>query len=167
MRCSPMKETRSGRPSSHVPIRAERSTPYGRTLPLGRHPTRGGVRRSRNETVRPRDRARSRPLQQRPLNRKTPSDRLAPPTIPQQAADHPNQPIEGGDHDSQTSHKNDDARIDDEPFHHEAHGTSASVTTTREPMLGPHAARVVERARKRDAIAESHFDLTFHVGWVG
>lgn len=40
------------------------------------------------------------------------------------------------------------------------------MTTTRKPAPGAHATRVVERARKRDAIAERHFDLTFQVGWV-
>ena len=45
----------------------------GRGSPLGR-----------DETVRPRDRARSRTLQDRPLNRETLSDRLTPLTIPQQ-----------------------------------------------------------------------------------
>lgn len=41
------------------------------------------------------------------------------------------------------------------------------MTTTKEPVLGPHAARVVERAGERDTIAERHFDLTFQIGWVG
>lgn len=64
---------------------------------------------------------------------------------------------ERGDHDSQTSPEENDARIDDEQLHHEAHKTSASATTTRKPMPGPYAARVVERARERDAITETHF----------
>lgn len=50
-----------------------------------------------------------------------------------------------------------DARVDEEPLHHEAHRTIARVTTTREPMLGAHATRVVERAGKRDTVAETHF----------
>ena len=33
-------------------------------------------------------------------------------------------------------------------------------------MLGAHAARVGEGAGERDVVAERHFDLTFHVGWV-
>lgn len=40
------------------------------------------------------------------------------------------------------------------------------VTTTRKPTLRTYTARVVERARERDAVAERHFDLTFQVGWV-
>ena len=51
-------------------------------------------------------------------------------------------------------------------IHHEADRAIARATTTREPMLGARAARVVERARERDAIAERHFDLTFQVGWI-
>lgn len=144
----PVLRKRRGGGNSHTPIRAKRSTLDSHTLPLGR-----------DETVRPRDKARSRPLRQRPLNRETLNDRPAPPAIPQRTTDHPEQPIERGKHDSQTSPEDGDARIDDEPLHHEAHGTSASVTTTREPVLGAHAARVVERARKRDAVAESHFQL--------
>lgn len=76
-----MKETtrtpRSGRPNSHVLIRAKRSTLDSRALPLSRNET-IGYRPSRplnrNETVRPRDRARKRPLRQRPPNRETLSD---------------------------------------------------------------------------------------------
>lgn len=85
-----------------------------------------------NETVRPRDSAQSRPLRQRPLNRETLSDRLAPLTI---------------------------------PLHHEAHGTSASVTTTRKPAPGPHATRVIERTQERDTVAESHFQCD-PSGWA-
>lgn len=87
---------KSGHPSSHTPIRAERSTPNNSALPL-----------DRDETIRPRDGARSRPLRQRPLNRETLNDR---PTL-----------------------------------------------TTR----------VVKRARKRNAIAETHFrsDLSRWMGW--
>lgn len=73
-----LRATRSGRPSSHVPIQAERSTLYNHALPLGR-----------DKTVRPQDRARS-----RPLNRETLSDRLAPPTVPQRTTNHPEHAIE-------------------------------------------------------------------------
>lgn len=133
-----LRATRSGRPSSHAPIRAERSTPDSHAPPL-----------SRNETARPPDRARSRPLRQRPPNRETPNDRPAPPPIPQRTTNHPEQqPLERNKHDSQTSPEDGDARVDDEPLHHEAHGTIARVTTTRNPTLGPHTARVVERARE-------------------
>lgn len=155
--------------SSHVPIRAKRSALYSRTHPPGRDETIGyRLNRppGRDETIRPQDRARSRPLRQRPLNRETLNDRLTPLTIPQQTTNHPEQPIERSKHDSQTNPEENDARIDDEPLHHEAHGTSASVTTTRKPMLRAHTARVVERARERDTVAESHFNATFHVGWV-
>ena len=165
---SPTEETREG--SSHVPIQAERSTLYSQAPPLGRSETTGdGLGRplGRNEAVRPRDGAGRRPLRERPLNREALSDRLAPPPVPQRTTDHPEQPVERSKHDSQTNPEDGDARIDDEPLHHEADRTVARVTTTRKPMLGPQAARVVERARERDAIAESHFNLTFHVEWVG
>lgn len=156
MRCSPTEETRSGHPDSHAPIRAERSTPNSHTPPLGR-----------NETVRPQDRARSRPPQQRPLNRETLSNRPTLLTPPQRTTDHPEQPIERGDHDSQTNPEDGGARIDDEPFHHEAHGASAGVTTTRKPALRAYTARVVERARKRNTVAKTHFqsDLSNLMGW--
>lgn len=137
---------------------------------------RGDVRRSRNETIgygpnrtpsrnkttRPRPRARSRTLQQRPLNRKTRgdrlSDRLTPPTIPQPTADHPEHTVERGEQESQTDPEKEDTRVDDEPLHCEVEDARASVTTTRKPPLGAHATRVVERARKRNAVAETHFN---------
>lgn len=40
------------------------------------------------------------------------------------------------------------------------------MTTTMEPMLGPHTARAVERARERDTIAESHFQSDLS-SWMG
>lgn len=155
-----LRALRNGRPNSHVLIRAERSAFYSRALPLGLNKTIGyrpNRPPSRNETIRPRDRAWSRPLRQGPLNRETLSDRLTPLAIPQRTTNHPEQPIERSKHDSQTRPKDSDTRIDDEPLHHEADRTSASVTITRRPMLGPHATRVVERARERDAIAKTHF----------
>ena len=138
------------------PSRAERLTPQQLHAPLGR-----------DETVRPRDGARSRPLRQKPPNRETPSDRLAPPKIPQRTTSHPEQTVERGEHDSQTSPEDGDARIDDEPLHHEAHRTSASATTTREPVLGAHTARVVEQTRKRDTVTERHFrsNLSHCTSW--
>lgn len=156
MRCSPVEKTRSGRPSSHAPIRAERSTLYSQALPL-----------SRNETVRPRDRARSRPLRQRPLNREAPSNRLAPLAIPQRATNHPEQPIERSKHDSQPHPEDHNARIDDEPLHHEAHRARATVATARKPVPGPHTARIVKRAGKRNTITKRHFqsNLSNRVGW--
>lgn len=158
---------KSGYPRSRTPIRAKWPAPNSRALPLSRNETIGdrpNRQPGRNKTIRPRRRVRSRTPQNGPLNRETLSDRPTLPPVPQPAADHPEQPIERSDHDSQTSTEANDARVDDEPLHHEAHGTSASVTTTREPVLGPHATRAVERARERHAIAESHFDLTFQVG---
>ena len=143
---SPTGKTRGRHPSSHVPVRAERPTLDSHTLPL-----------SRNETVRPRDRAQSRPLRQRPLNGKTLSDRLTPLTVPQRTTNPPEHPVERSKHNSQTNTEENDTRIDDEPLHHEAHGTSASVTTTRKPAPGPHATRVVERPRKWNTVAETHF----------
>lgn len=55
---------------------------------------RGGVRRSRDEAVQPRDRTQSRLLRQRPLNRETLNDRPTLLTSPQRTTDHPNHPIE-------------------------------------------------------------------------
>lgn len=148
--------SRSGRPNSHAPIRAERPTTDSYALPLGR-----------DETVRPRDRAQGRPLRQRPLNRETLTDRPAPLTPTQRTAHRPEQPVERGDHDSQSRPEANDARVDDEPFHHEAHGTSASVTTTRKPTLRAYTARVIERPGKRNTVAKTHFqsDLSNSVGW--
>lgn len=143
---SPTEKTRETVPSSHAPIRAERSTPISQPHPPGR-----------NKTARPRNGARGRPLQQRPLNRKALGDRLELPPIPQQTTNYPEKPVERGKHNGQTSPKDGDTRIDDEPLHHEAHGTSASVATTRKPAPGPHATRVVERARKRNTVAKTHF----------
>lgn len=92
---SPGEETlrapRSGRPSSHIPIRAERSTLNSHALPL-----------DRNEGVRPPGGARSRPLRQRPLNGETLGDRPAPLTVSQRTTNHPEQTIERSKHDSQT-----------------------------------------------------------------
>lgn len=152
---SPTEETRSGRPSSHAPIRTERPTLHSHTLPPGR-----------DETIRPRDRARSRPLRQRRLNRKTLNDRPTPLTIPQRTTDHPKQPVERGNHDSQTRPEKDDARIDDEPFHNEAHRAAARATTMRKPPLGAHTTRVVERAGKRNTVTKTHFrsDLSRRMG---
>lgn len=143
---SPTEKTRYGEGGSHTPIRAERSTPGSRTPPLGR-----------NKTVRPRDRARSRTLRQRPLNRETLNDRLAPPVIPKRTTNRPEHTVERGEHDSQTRPEDGNARVDDEPLHREADRAEASATTTRKPVPGAHTARVVERARERDTVAESHF----------
>ena len=120
--------------------------PDSRALPLGQ-----------NKTVRPRDRARSRTLRQKPPNREALSDRPAPLTVPQRATDHPEHTIERGNHDSQTSPETNDARVDDEPLHHEAHDARTTVTTTREPTLRAHTARVIERAGKQNTVAETHF----------
>lgn len=154
---SPWEEThrapRSGRPNSHAPIQAERSTLDSRALPL-----------SRNEAIRDRP---NRPLRQRPLNRKTLSD---PPTLltpPQRTTNPPEHTIERSKRDSQTNTEENNARVDDEPFHREAHGTSASVTTTRKPALWPHTTRVVERTGERDTVAENHFqsNISSWMGW--
>ena len=149
-----LRSPRSEHLSSHAPIRAKRSAPYSRALPL-----------SQNETIRPRDRARSRPLRQGPLNRETLSDRPTPLTSPQRTTTHPEHTVERSKHDSHTSPEDGDARVDDEPFHHEAHGTSASVTTTRKPALRSYTARVIERAGERNTVAKTHFlSQTFQVG---
>ena len=126
---------RSGPPSSHAPIRTKRAALDSHTLPLGR-----------NETIRPRPGARNRTLQPRPLNRCTPGDRPTPPTVPQRTTNRPEHAVERGDHDSQTDPEKDDARVDDEPLHREADRAGAGLTTTREPMLRAHTARVIERA---------------------
>ena len=124
---------------------------------------RGDVRRSRNKTIRPRPVTRCRTLRQRPLNRKTRDDRLSDrpilPTISLPTAHHPEHTIERGNHDSQTSPEKDDSRVDDEPFHNEAHRAAAGMTTTRNPPFRAHATRVVERARKRNTITKPHFQF--------
>lgn len=70
---------------------------------------------------------------------------------------HPEQTIERSKHDGQTSPEENDTRIDDEPLHHEADRAGATATTTRDPTLGAHAARAVERAGERNAVTESQF----------
>ena len=137
---------RSGHPSSHTPIRAEHPTPGSRTPPLGR-----------NEAVRPRGGAWSRTLQDRPLNRKTLSNRPTLPTVPQRTTDHPKQTVERSDQESQTDPEECDARVDDEPLHREVEEAGAGVTTTRKPMLRAHATRVIERPGKRNTVAKTHF----------
>lgn len=150
------EETRGGHPSSHVPIRAERPTTDSHALPL-----------SRDETIRPRNKARSRTLRQRPLNRETLSDRLAPPAPPQRTTDHPEQSVERSEQESQTGPEECDARVDDEPLHREVEEAGAGVTTTRKPMLRAHTTRVVERAQKRDMVTKTHFRSNFsnHMRW--
>ena len=133
---------RNGRLSSHLPIRAKRPAPDSRTLPL-----------SRNKTVRPRPGAWSRTLSDRP-------------TLPQRATDHPEQSAERGEHDSQTSPEDGDARVDDEPLHREVEEAGAGVTTARDPALGAHTTRVIERARERNAIAKPHFQSNLS-DWMG
>lgn len=115
----------------------------------------------RNETV---GDELNRPLQKWPPNGEALDNRLAPPTVPQRTTDHPEHTVERDDHDSQTSPEENDARIDDEPLHHEADRAVAGVTTTRKPAPGPHATRIVERARERNTVTEHHLDLTFQVG---
>ena len=156
-----LRAPRGRHPSSHVPIRAKRSTPGSRAPPRSRNETIGDRLNpplNRNKTIRSQD---------RPLNRKTLSDRLAPLPIPQRTTNHPEQPIERSKHDSQTRPEDSNARIDNKPLHHEAHGTSARVTTMRKPVPGAHATRVVERTRKRNTVAKTHFqsDLSNLAGW--
>lgn len=54
-----------------------------------------------------------------------------------------------------------------EPLHNEAHRASTSVTTTRNPVLGAHTARVVERTRKQNTITKTHSqsNLSDWMGW--
>ena len=118
---------------------------------------RGDARRSRNKTIQPRDRARNRTRRPRPLNGCTLDDRPTPLTVPHPAADHPEHAIERGKQESQTSPEKDDARVDDEPLHNEAHKAAAGTTTTRKTPPRTHTTRIVERARKRNAITETHF----------
>lgn len=147
-------------------MRKKPSRPPGAGAPFwsaSRSARRGGVHRGRNgplgrnETIRPRDRARSRPLRPRQMNRETLNDRLTPLTPPQQATNHPEQPIELGKHDSQTGHEDGDARIDDESLHRGVEDARAGMTTTRNPVLRAHTTRVIERTRKRNTVAETHF----------
>ena len=102
-----------------------------------------------------------------PLNGEALSDRLALLPVPKRTADHPEQPVERGEQDGETGPEENDARVDDEQLHRELAESRAATTTAREPVLGAHATRVIERARKRDAIAESHFqsNLSSQVGW--
>ena len=146
-----------------MPARRKRSSKLRETAATSRSTSRNArgknVRRgqdrppSRNKTIKPRDRARSRALQQRPLNKETRGNRLTLPTVPQRTADHPEQTAERGNHDRQTSHEDSDAWVDDEPLHREIEETRARTTTTRNPVLEAHTARVAERARKRNTIA--------------
>lgn len=161
-------------PGGDASAHAYRSEPDSPTsaashTPLGRNKTVGGRlnrQLSRNETIRPRDRAPCRTLQPRPPNREALNDQLAPPTVPQRTADRPEHTVKRGEQNSEARPEENDARVDDEPFHREAHRARASTTTTREPIPRSHATRIVERARKRDTIAETHFrsDLS---GWMG
>lgn len=153
-----MEKTRSRRPNSRLLIRAERSTLDSHAPPLSRDETIGGELNwllGQNEAIWPRGGARYRPLRQRPT----------PLAIPQRTTDHPEHAIERGKHDSQTSPKKDDGGIDD-ALHHKAHGARTTVATARKPMPGPHAARIVERAGKRDTVAETHFRSNLS-SWVG
>lgn len=158
------------RPSSPLPIRAKRSAPDSRALPLSRNKTirdRLNWKLGRDETIRPRPGARSRTLQQRLPNRETLGDRPVPPTVPQRATDRPEQAVERGEQDGETGPEKNDARVDNEPLHREVNEAGTGVPTTRELVLGAHTTRAVERARKRNAIAESHFqsNLSNWMGW--
>ena len=171
-------ETEDATPVRQSSLSARRPTRrnvrHGRDRPVSRNKTiREGLNRPpiRNETIRPRDRDRthSRPLQPTPPNRETLAGQLALPTIPQQTADHPEHAIERGNHDSQTSTEKDEARVDDEPLHRDVEDSRAGTraTTTRGPVLGAHAARVVERTRKRNTVTKTHFrsDLSHWADW--
>ena len=167
---SPTEKTRSGRPSSHTPIRAERSTLDSHTLPPSRDEAVGdGLNGppSRDETVRPRDRAQSRPPRERPLNRETLSDRPTLPTPSQRTTNPPEPPVERGEQDSEARPEDGDARVDDEPFHREADRARASMTTTRKPVPGPYTARVIERPGKWNTVAKTHFqsNLSHRIYW--
>lgn len=160
----------STHPPSHDHMRRRmRCRPHGRDHPTlegattpfqstPRSARRGDVRRSldrppsRNETIRPRNGARNRTLQPRPLNRETLGARPTPLTIPYPAADRPEHTIERGNHDSQTGPEENDTRVNNEPFHNEAHRATAGATTMRKPVLRTHAARVIERPRKRNTV---------------
>lgn len=51
-------------------------------------------------------------------------------------------------------------------LHNEAHRASTGATTTRNPILGAHTARVVERARKQNTITKTHSQSNLS-GWMG
>lgn len=104
---------------------------------------------------------------QRPLNRETRGDRPILPTIPQRSADHQEQPVERGEQEGQAHPEESDARVDDEPLHRGVEDTGAGVTTTRNPALRTHTTRIVERTRKRNAVAETHFNqnLSRQMDW--
>ena len=125
-----------------------------------------------NKTIQPRDRAPSRRLRQRPLNRETRGDRSSnrptPITVSHPATHHPKHTIERDGHNSKTDPEKDDARVDNEPFHNEAHRAAArATTTTRGPALRTYTPRVVERTRKRNTVTKTHFrsDLSNWMGW--
>lgn len=136
----------------------------GRDKTIGNRPNRP---LSRNETIRPRPRTRRRTLQKGPLNRNTLSDRPALPAIPQRTTDHPEYTIERGKQDGEAGTEDYDARVDDEPLHHETHGARTTAATARKPTLRAHTARIVERAGKRDTITKGHFqsNLSSQVDW--
>lgn len=121
----------------------------------------------RDETIRPHPGARRRTLQKEPLNRDALNGRLAPPTVPQRTTDQPEQPVERGEQESQTSPEKDDTRVDEEPLSRLVADDGGAGPVMREPMLGARTARVVERARKRNTITKTHFqsNLSSQVGW--
>ena len=161
MRCQPNRRNHSS---------SEEHAPHPRST--SKNAKRRDARRSqcrppsRNKTIRHRDRAHTRALRQRPLNRETRDAQLEPLTAPQPAADHPERTIEQGNHDSQTSPEENNTRVNDEPFHNEAHRVGTRTTTTRKPMLGAHATRVIERAGKWNMVTKTHLrsNLSDRVG---
>lgn len=121
---------------------------------------------NQNETMRPRPRAQRRTPQDRPLNGQALGNLLALPTIPQRTADHPKQPVGRGKQESPADPEEEDARVDDEPLHREVEDAGTGLTATREPTLGAHTARVIERVEERNTVTKTHFQSNLS-DWVG
>lgn len=89
------------------------------------------------------------------------------PPIPQRTADHPKRPVERGKQESPADPEEEDARVDDEPLHREVEDAGTCLTATREPTLGAHTARVIERSEEQNTVTKTRFqsNLSDWVGW--
>ena len=149
----PPRASRSGRPSSYVLIRAE-GAPFS----------------GRDETVRPRDRARSRPLRQRPLNGEAPGLNLTL-LVPQLPADQPSAAGDGGREEANYESQHADHRVDEAVADE---GPREGLRTGRVVVVAaPVAATSADSASESDEIVEgevvanSHFrsDLSRWARW--
>lgn len=124
----------------------------------------------RNEAVRPRDGARSRTLRQRPLNGEALSLNL-PLLVLQLPADQPGAADNGGREKANREGQHGERRVDEAVTDE---GPCEGLRTGRVVVVPvPVAATLTDAAPKGDdvvegeAVADAHFDRTFHVGWVG